>query len=187
MRRVTWAVGLLVAAGAWAAPPSPAKIEAEVMVVRASNDSTSVDPALAGVITSFAKEHFSFTSYKLLSSKKMTLEQGKPAEILLANNSKLMVTLMGVKDGKARVTAAVENGPSVNYELGRRGRLVINAGHVQDAELFVMLSSLAAAPAPTPTPAQAAQPAPPAKPRKVYGVSRPFPSESGFLRCEPVK
>lgn len=185
MRRVTWAVGLLVAAVASAAPPDPAKIDAEVLVVQASNQSNSVDPALGPVMTRFAKEHISFTSYKLLSSKQMTFEQGKPAEIPLADNSKLMVTLVSVKNGKAKVVVAVENGASVNYELGRRGRMLINAGHLQNAELFVVISSLATAPAPVPE--QPAQPAPPAKPRRVYGVSRPFPSESGFLRCEPAR
>lgn len=182
MRRIAWAVGLLVAAVSWAAPPSPAKIEAEVMVVQASNDSNAVDPALTPVITSFAKEHFAFTSYKLVSSKVMTLEQGKPAEVSLPNNGKLMLTLASVNEGRAKVTAAIEKGPSITYELGREGRLVINAGHVQSSELFVMVSSLAAAPTPAPAP-----PASPAKPRKVYGVSRPSPVESGFLRCEPAK
>jgi hypothetical protein len=173
--RLLCALGLLAAAVAWAGPPSPAKIEAEVMVVRASNDGNAVDPALAEVIASFAKEHFAFTSYKLLSSKRMTLEQGKPVEVSVASHSKLMLTLNSVKDGKAKVTAAVENGPSVSYELGRQGRLLINAGHVQNSELFVMVSSVAAAAAPAPAQAP--------KPRRPFGVSRPALHP---LRCEPA-
>lgn len=145
--RVAIPRGLAVAVAlALASTPGPAraddepKVDLQVNVVHMSNEGTKVDEGLAPMKETFSKQHFTFTSYRLLSSQRVVLHRGRAEEVTLPNKRRAKLTLDGIASGIAKVTASVEKGPGVTYDLGREGSVYINVGRHKEGELVLMLS-----------------------------------------------
>lgn len=71
---------------------APAEIDAEVMVLHATNDGKGIDPGI-GDLPELKKPPFSsYDTYKLLGKSKHKLPKGKEQDKKLPNDSKLLLT-----------------------------------------------------------------------------------------------
>lgn len=142
---VTVALLLLAFPGQSRAEGDELKVKLQVNVVHVSNQGTHVDEGLAPMKEAFSRQHFLFTSFRLLTSQRVTLHGRRPEEVALPNKRKAKLSLLGIASGTAKVTVSVEKGPEVTYELGREGSVFINTGRHQGGELVLMLSPIAVA------------------------------------------
>lgn len=116
------------------------RVEVVADVVLMSNNGKAVDPALASMKETFSKEGFSFSSYKRLSSEKVTLQQNKATEIKVPDNQHATLKLESLKQGTATIAVKV-GAVNTTYTLGREGSVFINFGH-KDGELVLVLSPI---------------------------------------------
>lgn len=108
--------GLLVVAGVALIPGLPVAnaqerpaqaatqdaVNAEVVVLHATNDGSGIDPKI-GKMPELGKPPFSaYNSYKLLERLKVSLQKGKPTTTKLPNGSVLMVSLKDVVAAKKK-------------------------------------------------------------------------------------
>lgn len=140
MRRMSMMVAVIALAVAPAVMAEEGKVEVNASVVLMSNQGNTVDPALASMKEKFAREHFNFSSYKLLSSDKLGLREKHGSDVKLPNGKKATVTLDRIQKGTALITVNVERLGSTSYQLGREGSVFINVGHMQGGEVFLVLS-----------------------------------------------
>lgn len=131
--------GGLVAAPARAAGDE-GKVQITADVVLVSNQGNSVEPGLESMKERFAREHFNFTSYKKLSSETVWLDMRKPREIKLPSGKAAELKLLKPQAGATTVEVTVANVVKTIYTLGREGSVFVNTGHLQDGEVFLVLS-----------------------------------------------
>ncbi|HME90344.1 MAG TPA: hypothetical protein VKE49_02900 [Myxococcaceae bacterium] len=142
-----------LSASARAAEP---KVRLTAEVILASNKGNTIDPpALAKMKEEFTAKGFSFTSYRRLSSEKVSLHR-KPVEVKLPNRRTATLRLDEIKSGTATVRVDISHLASTTLSLGREGSLFQHAGEFEDGQLILVLS-----------PDEAAQP------RRVAGGSPP--------------
>jgi len=116
------------------------KVDFRADLVLVSNQGSSMDPGLEFLKDMFAKEHFNFTSYKRLSSETLRLEGRKPRDIKLPNGQTATLKLLKVEHGTATVEVSVGKIVAATYTVGREGSVLVNAGHRDDGEVFLVLS-----------------------------------------------
>lgn len=94
-----------------------------VRTVLASNDGKDVDPALEGLKDQFAD--FDFTSYKLLATKKLSLELNQDGEVALPGDRKVIITPTGdAAGGKLKVKVNIVGKLSMTYTIDRGGTII---------------------------------------------------------------
>jgi hypothetical protein len=125
--------------GAVSALAADAKVDVVVEQVHASNNGTSVDPALTPMKASFSQAGLNYTSFHRLSREPTALEKGKAKEVALANGRSAKLTLTSVQSGEAHVAVSL---PPVEttYKLGREGSVYIQAGPHNGGVLILVLS-----------------------------------------------
>lgn len=131
-----------VAAPAQAAEEDKVELRADLVLV--SNQGNSTDPGLEPLKDMFAREHFNFTSYKRLSSESLRLDGRKPRDVKLPSGQTATLKLLKVSKGAATVEVSVGKVVSAVYTLGREGSVLVNAGHRDDGEIFLVLSPASA-------------------------------------------
>lgn len=134
--RVT--VLLVFASGVALAAEPKVRISAEVIL--ASNNGNTVDPpVLAGMRNQFSRSGFAFTSYRRLSSEKLSLKR-EPVELKLPNQRTATLRLDGMKAGVATVRVDISNLSSTTLTMGREGSLFQHAGDHDGGQLILVLS-----------------------------------------------
>lgn len=127
----------LVSAGAFAEEPR-VRITAEVIL--ASNKGTAIDPpALAKMKDQFSEKGFAFTSYRRLSTEKLSLRR-KPVELKLPNRHVATLKVDEMKAGTATIRVDISQLASTTLTLGREGSLFQHAGDFEGGQLILVLS-----------------------------------------------
>ena len=129
---------LLFASGvAWAAEP---KVRINAEVILASNNGNTVDPpALAGMKNQFSQKGFAFTSYRRLSSEKLSLKR-EPVELKLPNQRTATLRLDAMKGDVATVRVDISDLSSTTLTMGREGSVFQHAGEHDGGQLILKLS-----------------------------------------------
>lgn len=123
-----------------AALASEPKVRINAEVVLASNNGTTIDPpALAHMKDQFSQKGFAFTSYRRLSSEKLSLKQ-TPVELKLPNGRTATLRLDAMKAGIATVRVEISDLSSTTLTMGREGSLFQHAGEHQGGQLILRLS-----------------------------------------------
>jgi hypothetical protein len=133
---------IAVIAGLWSplAPAAEPKVRVTAELILASDKGNSIDPPkLAKVKDQFAEKGFAFTSYRRLSSEKISLRR-KPIEMKLPNHRTASLKLDDLKDGIATVRVEISKLSSTTVALGREGSLFQHAGAYNGGQLILMLS-----------------------------------------------
>jgi len=127
----------LASAVAWAGEP---KVRINAEVILASNNGDAVDPpALARMKNQFSQKGFAFTSYRRLSSEKLSLKR-EPVELKLPNQRTATLRLDGIKAGVATVRVDISDLSSTTLTMGREGSLFQHAGDHDGGQLILVLS-----------------------------------------------
>ncbi len=132
------AVLLVFASGVALAAEPKVRISAEVIL--ASNNGNIIDPpALARMKNQFSQKGFAFTSYRRLSSEKLSLKR-EPVELKLPNQRTATLRLDAMKAGVATVRVDISDLSSTTLTMGREGSLFQHAGDHAGGQLILKLS-----------------------------------------------
>jgi len=128
-----------------AAVPSEAAdaVSVDVGSVYASNEGTSIDPAL-GTIREKLHSMFSYTSYRMLDRKRRSLAVGEAGEFELPGRRTMRATPLPSRGDKVRLSVQISDGPRnlLTTTLGlRRGGMVLVGGPSHQAGVLILIIS----------------------------------------------
>ena len=128
-----------------AAVPSEAAdtVSVDVGAVYASNEGTSIDPAL-GTIRGKLQSMFNYTSYRMLDRKRRTLSVGEAGEFELPGRRTMRASLLPAEADKVRLSIRISAGPRnlLTTTLGlRRGGMVLVGGPTHQAGVLILIIS----------------------------------------------
>ena len=128
-----------------AAVPSEAAdtVSVDVGSVYASNEGTSIDPAL-GAIREKLHSMFNYTSYRMLDRKRRSLPVGEAGEFELPGRRTMWATPLPSRGDKVRLSIQISDGPRklLNTTLGlRRGGMVLVGGPSHQAGVLILIIS----------------------------------------------
>jgi hypothetical protein len=118
-------------------------VSVEVGAVYASNEGTSIDPAL-GTIRGKLHSMFNYTSYRMLDRKRRSLPVGEAGEFELPDRRTLRATPLPAKGDKIRLLIQISDGPRklLTTTLGlRRGGMVLVGGPSHRAGVLILIIS----------------------------------------------
>lgn len=118
-------------------------VSVDVGSVYASNDGTSIDPAL-GTIRGKLQSMFNYTSYRMLDRKRRTLSVGEAGEFELPGRRAMRTTLLPSRGDKVRLSIQISDGPRklLATTLGlRRGGMVLVGGPTHQAGVLILIIS----------------------------------------------
>ena len=127
--------------------PAPSEaahtVSVDVGAVYASNEGTSIDPAL-GTIRGKLRSMFNYTSYRMLNRKRRSLSVGEAGEFELPDRRTLRATPLPAQGGKVRLLIQISDGPRrlLTTTLGfRRGGMVLVGGPSHQAGVLILIIS----------------------------------------------
>jgi hypothetical protein len=128
-----------------AAVPSEAAdtVTIDVGAVYASNEGTSIDPAL-GKIRGKLRSMFNYTSYRMLDRKRRSLSVGETGEFELPDRRSMRATPLPARGDKVRLSIRLSEGPRnlLTTTLGlRRGGMVLVGGPPHQAGVLILIIS----------------------------------------------
>jgi hypothetical protein len=115
----------------------------DVGSIYASNEGTSIDPAL-GTIREKLHSMFNYTSYRMLDRKRRTLPVGEAGEFELPGRRTMRATPLPSRGDKVRLSIQISDGPRklLNTTLGlRRGGVVLVGGPTHQAGVLILIIS----------------------------------------------
>ncbi|MGZ8441518.1 MAG: hypothetical protein ACXWXD_12170 [Candidatus Deferrimicrobiaceae bacterium] len=118
-------------------------VSVDVGSVYASNEGTSIDPAL-GTIRGKLHSMFSYTSYRMLDRKRRTLAVGETGEFELPGRRTMRATPLPARGEKVRLSVQISDGPRnlLTPTLGlRRGGMVLVGGPSHQAGVLILIIS----------------------------------------------
>jgi len=118
-------------------------VSVDVGAVYASNDGTSVDPAL-GTIRGKLKSMFNYTSYRMLDRKRLTLPIGEAGEFELPGRRTMRATPLPAQGDKVRLSIRISEGQRnlLTTTLGlRRGGMVLVGGPPHQSGVLILIIS----------------------------------------------
>jgi len=118
-------------------------VSVDVGAVYASNEGTSIDPAL-GTIREKLRSMFNYTSYRMLDRKRRSLSVGETGEFDLPGRRTMRATLLPARGDKVRLSLQISEGPRklLATTLGlRRGGMVLVGGPTHQAGVLILLIS----------------------------------------------
>ena len=139
------ALSFLLLLSLLAAVPSEAAdtVTVDVGSVYASNEGTSIDPAL-GTIRGKLRSMFNYTSYRMLDRKRRSLSVGEAGEFDLPGRRTMRATPRSVRGDKVRLYIQISDGPRnlLATTLGlRRGGMVLVGGPSHEAGVLILIIS----------------------------------------------
>ena len=128
-----------------AAVPSVAAdtVSVDVGSIYASNDGTSIDPAL-GTIRGKLHSMFNYTSYRMLDRKRRSLSVGEAGEFELPGRRTMRATPLPSRGDKVRLSIQISEGPRslLTTTLGlRRGGVVLVGGPPHQSGVLILIIS----------------------------------------------
>jgi hypothetical protein len=135
-------LAVVFAAGA-ASAAAPGSVAVDIGVVAASNEGTSIDPALSALRTKL-QSMFTYSSYKMLDRMKRTLAVGEAGDFALPGGRSMRVTPVPAPDKKVRLAVQItEGGRSLlTTTLGlSRGGMVLVGGLPNPSGVMILMIS----------------------------------------------
>ncbi|MBI5420568.1 MAG: hypothetical protein HZA60_10800 [Deltaproteobacteria bacterium] len=133
---------LLTAAAAAAAAPAPVTVDIGVVV--ASNQGSSVDPALS-TLRPKLQSMFPYSSYKMLDRKRRTLAVGETGDFDLPGNRMMRVTPLPAPERKVRLAIQIMEGGrnllTTTLAFPRGGMAPVVANPYQSGVMILLLSA----------------------------------------------
>ena len=128
-----------------AAVPSEAAdtVSVDVGAVYASNEGTSIDPAL-GMIRGKLRSMFNYTSYRMLDRKRRSLSVGEAGEFELPGRRTMRATPLSSRGNKVRLSIQISEGQRslLTTTLGlRRGGMVLVGGPPHQSGVLILIIS----------------------------------------------
>ena len=121
---ILWCAGIFLLSPPLAA--GFAGIRVDVEVIKASRDSTEVDPQLKGLVKELAPV-LNYSGFSLLKKIEIRLQQEAKEDVILPSNRVLELSFLGFKDMQARLLVKIlEKG----QETFRTTLLLVNQGNV---------------------------------------------------------
>jgi len=118
-------------------------VSVEVGSVYASNEGTSMDPAL-GTLRGKLQSMFNYTSYRMLDRKRRSLAVGEAGEFELPGRRMMRATLLSAEGKKVRLSVQISDGPKnlLSTTLGlSRGGVVLVGGPSHQAGVLILIIS----------------------------------------------
>ena len=118
-------------------------VTVDVGAVYASNEGTSIDPAL-GTIRTKLRSMFNYTSYRMLDRKRRTLSVGETGEFELPGGRSMRATPLPAQGDKVRLSIRISEGPKnlLTTTLGlRRGGMVLVGGPPHQTGVLILIIS----------------------------------------------
>jgi hypothetical protein len=135
-------LAVVFGAGA-AAAAAPGSVAVDIGVVAASNEGTSIDPALSALRTKL-QSMFTYSSYKMLDRMKRTLAVGETGDFALPGGRSMRITPVPAPDKKVRLAVQItEGGRSLlTTTLGlSRGGMVLVGGLPNPSGVMILMIS----------------------------------------------
>jgi hypothetical protein len=128
-----------------AAVPSVAAdmVSVDVGSIYASNDGTSIDPAL-GTIRGKLHSMFNYTSYRMLDRQRRSLSVGEAGEFELPGRRTMRATPLPSRGDKVRLSVQISEGQRslLTTTLGlRRGGMVLVGGPPHQSGVLILIIS----------------------------------------------
>jgi len=134
---------LLLAGGAGERCLAADAVTVDIGSVYASNQGSSVDPAL-GNIREKLRSMFNYSSYKMLDRKRRALTVGETEDFELPGRRSMSVTPLPAKANKVRLSVQVREGGRnlLTTTLGlSRGGMVLVGGPAHEAGVLILIIS----------------------------------------------
>jgi len=129
-----------------AAVPSEAAnaVSVDVGAVYASNEGTSIDPAL-GTIRGKLQSMFNYTSYRMLDRKRRSLAVGETGEFELPGRRSMRATPLPAQGNKVRLSIQISEGQrkllTTTIGLSRGGMVLVGGPTHQSGVLILIISA----------------------------------------------
>jgi len=132
---------LLLAAG----PAEAANaVSVDVGAVYASNEGTSIDPAL-GTIRDKLQSMFNYTSYRMLDRKRRSLAVGETGEFELPGRRSMRATPLPAQGNKVRLSIQISDGQrkllTTTLGLSRGGMVLVGGPSYRSGVLILIISA----------------------------------------------
>jgi hypothetical protein len=130
----------------FAAIPSEAAnaVSVDVGAVYASNEGTSIDPAL-GTIRGKLQSMFNYTSYRMLDRKRRSLAVGETGEFELPGRRSMRATPLPAQGNKVRLSIQISDGQrkllATTIGLSRGGMVLVGGPTHQSGVLILIISA----------------------------------------------
>jgi hypothetical protein len=118
-------------------------VSVDVGAVYASNEGTSIDPAL-GTIRGKLQSMFNYTSYRMLDRKRRSLAVGETGEFELPGRRSMRATPLPAQGNKVRLSIQISDGQKklLTTTLGlNRGGMVLVGGPSYQAGVLILIIS----------------------------------------------
>ncbi len=134
-------ISILPHSPAFASAPS---VTVEVGVAHASNEGSTIDPALSK-LKSKLQEMFKYSSYKMLDRQKRTIAVGGTGEIPLPGNRILKATPASVDGNKIKLDVQIieggKNRLTTSLGLNKGGMVLVGGPAWQNGVLILVISA----------------------------------------------
>jgi len=125
-----------------ASPDAPVAIDVGVVV--ASNEGTTMDPALSSIQNKL-QSMFNYTSYRMVDRLKRTLSVGESGNFGLPGNRSMRATPVPAKENKVRLDVQIMEGDrnllSTTLGLTRGGMVLVGGPSHQKGVLILIISA----------------------------------------------
>jgi hypothetical protein len=125
-----------------ASPDAPVAIDVGVVV--ASNEGTTMDPALSSIQNKL-QSMFNYTSYRMVDRLKRTLSVGDTGDFRLPGNRSMRATPVPAKENKVRLDVQIMEGDrnilSTTLGLTRGGMVLVGGPSHQKGVLILIISA----------------------------------------------
>ena len=133
---------ILFAHNVVASPDAPVAIDVGVVV--ASNEGTTMDPALSSIRNKL-KSMFNYSSYRMVDRLKRTLSVGETGDFGLPGNRSMRATPVPAKGNKVRLAVQIMEGDrnllSTTLGLTRGGMVLVGGPSYQKGVLILIISA----------------------------------------------
>lgn len=121
-----------------------APVAIDVGVVVASNEGTTMDPALSSIRDKL-QSMFNYSSYRMVDRQKRTLSVGETGEFGLPGNRSMRATPVPAKGSKVRLAVQIMEGDrsllSTTLGLTRGGMVLVGGPTYQKGVLILIISA----------------------------------------------
>jgi hypothetical protein len=133
---------LLAAVGAEAA--SAGSVSVDIGMVVASNQGTSIDPALSALRAKL-QSMFNYSSYKMLDRAKRTLAVGETGDFVLPGGRSMRVTPVPAPANKVRLAVQIMEGDrnllTTTLGLSRGGMVLVGGPPYRSGVMILLISA----------------------------------------------
>ncbi len=142
MKRIMLILGLSLILSLLSASIAASQVQTRIRVIQASNDGSSIDPALSEIHDQLGSL-FSFTSYRLLRDETLSVFPNRPVEIITHRGRAIEITLVGQRRhmGEFRLRLKREGTDILNTQVRLfSGRTVLIGGpkHREGVIIFAL-------------------------------------------------